>query len=118
MMYDNREHVWCDGEWHCPFSPEWVDKMARAAKHCDTLTEEQIDNFFRILNNGKCYVRPRLEFLNEEQDARGLPLSLSKNDEYYLGCCATYDYSSIPDVMITNGYDDWPLKLWESTINI
>jgi hypothetical protein len=51
-------------------------------------------------------------FLDEPQDARGLPLSwcleYEERHKNWPRCCvATYDYSSIPDVAVTNGNDDW-----------
>ena len=83
--------------------------MARIAKHLGPMTEETM-----ILLHGRGnYMRPHLDFLSEPQDARGLPLSLNNDEEYYQGCCVTYDYASIPDVVISNGYNDWPLKIWE-----
>ena len=115
MIYDGSEHKFAwDCQWHCPFPPEWVEKMAQIAKDLGPLTEEMMV----ILHGPKNYVRPRLEWLNEPQDARGLPLSYCDNDETNHGCRATYDYDSIPDVVVTNGYDDWPYMIWEPTIHI
>lgn len=114
MIYDKADNKFPDGQWHCPFPPEWVVKMAQIAKDLGSLTEEMMV----ILHGPKSYKRPRLEWLNEPQDARGLPLTYCDNDETNHVCRATWDYDSIPDVVITNGYDDWPLRLWEPTIHI
>lgn len=102
----------CDGVWHCPFSPEWVQRMKQAAKHCEGLTADYID----IMDHSTSYSYklPRMDFLDEEQDARGLPLSYCKKEEerygHWRSFCAIYDYSTIPDVVVTNGDDDWPLQ--------
>ena len=102
----------CDGVWHCPFSPEWVQRMKQAAKHCEGLTADYIDMMDRSTTYS--YKLPRMDFLDEEQDARGLPLSYCKKEEerygHWRSFCSIYDYSTIPDVVVTNGDDDWPLQ--------
>lgn len=112
MIYDERPNSWCDGQWHCPFSPEWVERMRHAAKICEPLTVEQIEAAYIRIERNDYYELPPSDFISEPQDARGIPLSL-------IDCrcpnvtCDVYDYDSIPVVVITNGHDDWPLKIWE-----
>lgn len=100
-----------DGVWHCPFSPEWVAKMKRAAKHCESLSESYIG--MMISKAPLFYYLPPGDFLSEPQDARGLPLSLCKKEDKrfkdWPKCCTSiYDYNSIPDIVATNGIYDWP----------
>lgn len=119
MVYDTRQRSYGDGVWHCPFSREWVERMKRAAKHCKRLTAEQIDASDRATEY--VYEVPPGDFLSEEHDARGLPLSWCEEEERrysrHPDCCtAIYDYDSIPDVVITNGEEDWPLKMWEPVL--
>ena len=98
--------------WNCPFPPEWVAKMAKAAKACKNLTAEQIEAAYNRVDLN--YRLPPGDFLIEPQDSRGLPVSWT--EEYdrrhasWPDCCVSiYDYDSIPEVVITNGEDDWPL---------
>jgi hypothetical protein len=61
------------------------------------------------------YRLPPWDILDEPQDARGLPLSWCKKEVERFACrkgsCIdTYDYFSIPEIVITDGYDDWPMK--------
>ena len=113
MVYDNKpSHA--GGQWHCPFPKEWVERMKRAAKCCEKLSAEYIEAAIdREVYN---YRLPPGDFLEEEQDARGLPLSWCKDyDERHKdwpNCCiAIYDYSTMPDIVVTNGYDDWEYKV-------
>ena len=119
MIYDRGPTIG-DGQWHCPFSLEWVERMRRAAKHCELLTAEQIKFSYERIDSGCYYEVPPGDFLSEPQDARGLPLSWCREEEQrymkYTSCCATYDYKSIPDVVITNGREDWPLTMWKQNI--
>ena len=111
MIYDKGTAL--GGVWHCPFTKEWVMRMRHAAKHCERLSTEYIE---RTLNHEwMTFTLPPGDFLSEEQDARGLPLSWWRKEEerynrYPIGCTAVYDYDSIPEMVITNGYDDWPLE--------
>lgn len=121
MIYDSRHRSYGDGVWHCPFPPEWVERMKRAAKRCRFISAEQVDGALKRIENGECYVLPPGDFLSEEQDARGLPLSYCMEEERrYSGhptcCTAIYDYDSIPDVVITDGENDWPLVLHERVL--
>jgi hypothetical protein len=83
--------------------------MAKAAKHCKKLSAEYIemqlrsDVFFIELGPGN--------FLSEPQDSRGLPIlpPEMRRDWWKNSRCEIYDYDSIPDVVVTNGLDDWPL---------
>ena len=107
MKYDGRKPG--NGWWNCPFSPEWVERMKRAAKVCERLTAKQVE------------AEPLLKFLDEEQDERGIPLSWCREydarHERWPECCtATYDYDSIPETVATNGNDDWPLMLHERVL--
>ena len=112
MIYDSRRRTWGDGEWHCPFPRRWVERMARAAKACKKLSDADVAG---VLDREVAYYRvPPSDFLDEEQDARGLPLSYCRKEaEKYKDwpdcCTAIYDYDSIPEMVITNGYDDWPM---------
>jgi len=112
MIYDRGTPG--NGEWHCPFSREWVERMKRAVKHCERLSAEYIE---RVLNHETLVFRiPKGDVLNEEQDVRGLPLSWCREEErrfrrYPTCCTAVYDYDSIPETVITNGEEDWPLNV-------
>ncbi|MCR5366717.1 MAG: hypothetical protein K6E67_11335 [Prevotella sp.] len=115
MIYDSCVRKISDGRWHCPFSPEWVERMKHAAKHCKKLSAEYIEMqlrsevFFIELGPGN--------FLSEPQDSRGLPISPpDKRRELMYSRCEIYDYSSIPDVVVTNGLDDWPLVYHPSVL--
>ena len=85
--------------------------MKQAAKHCESLSPEYIE---RTLANAVYHYRiPPGDFLSEPQDPRGLPLSWcereKRNYRHRPDCCtAIYDYSSIPDIVVTNGHKDWP----------
>ena len=110
MIYDRGTPG--NGVWHCPFTKEWVERMKKAAKHCENLSAEYIE---RTLDNEWLnYQLPPGDFLSEEQDARGLPLSFCEREERnngrYYDTTAIYDYDSIPELVITNGKDDWPLE--------
>ena len=101
-----------NGEWHCPFPRWWVDMMKRAAAKCKGVSAEQVE---AALSREYVYYHiPPGDFLSEPQDARGLPLSFCNREairhrNYPASCTAIYDYDSIPEMVITNGYDDWPL---------
>lgn len=112
MRYEGRRPG--NGEWHCPFSPEWVDRMKHAAECCKSMSAKQIE---AVLDGVALhYELPPGDFLSDPQDARGLPLSWCREEEYkyrkHPKCCtAIYDYESIPEVVVANGEDDWPLFL-------
>lgn len=114
MIYDSAPIGVSDGQWHCPFSRRWVERMKRAAKACKNLSDEYVTG---ALNREVAYYRlPPGEFLSEVQDARGLPLSWCDKEDRrfstYPTCCTSiYDYDSIPEVVLTNGVYDWNLKL-------
>ena len=99
------------GRWHCPFSREWLDKMRRAAKACKNVTAERVEQAFNRESYAE-YVLPPSDFLSEPQDARGLPVWMSDNHDVRTRC-DVYDYTSIPDVVVSNGYNDWTLEQWE-----
>ena len=83
--------------------------MRRAAKHCETLSAEYIDRC--ISNEEYTYQVPHGDFLSEPQDSRWLPVWY--NEDIIISRlpinCEIYDYSTIPDVVVTNGREDWPL---------
>ena len=113
MIYDNGTPG--DGQWHCPYTRDWVERMARASKHCYRLSAEQIE---ASDNSQPGYKVPPGDFLDGPQDVRGLPLWWCAEEErrfreYPVSCCAIYDYDTVPDVVITNGKEDWSLRLWE-----
>ena len=113
MVYDSSRSFFADGEWHCPYTPEWLQRVKEIVKHCNRLTNEQVS---AILQR-RVFIRIKPgEYLNEEQDRRGLTLSYCKAEEERYSkhptcCTATYDYDTIPEVVVTNGEDDWPLRL-------
>lgn len=95
-----------NGVWHCPFTPEWVERMRRAVKHCETLSAEYIE---RCINNEEyIYQVPDGDFLSKPQDNRGVPIGYD-NSYHKPVSCEIYDYSTIPDIVVTNGREDWPL---------
>ena len=103
-----------NGVWHCPFSPEWVERMRRAAKHCEKLSAEYIE---RCINNEEyIYQLPPGDFLSEPQDSRGVPVGYCENISRLSVSCDIYNYGSIPDVVVTDGYNDWPLCLRGSVL--
>ena len=103
-----------NGVWHCPFPPEWVERMRRAAKHCEALSADYID---RIINsNGYVYHIEPGEYLEHPQDCRGLPVGYCENISRLPVSCDIYNYESIPDVVVTDGYNDWPLCLRGSVL--
>ncbi len=113
MVYDKNPRTYgdgLDGVWHCPFQREWVERMKYAAKVCQGLTVEQIEAAYsREVTH---YRLPPGDFLDEQQDARGLPLSWCEEEERRYrklpNCCtAIYNYDSVPEVVVTNGEDDW-----------
>jgi hypothetical protein len=118
MVYDKKP---ChgDGQWHCPFSREWVERMKQAAKACQGMTVGYIE---MMMNREVTHYRlPPGDFLDESQDVRGLPLSYCREEErryrnHPTCCTAIYDYDSIPDVVISNGHDNYPLWLWEPVL--
>ena len=104
MIYDGRPHSKSDGQWHCPFPLEWVERMRRAVKHCEKLSAEYIAK--RTSSEKYIYQVPDGDFISGPQGRRVKPL-------YYINRlpikCDVYDYSTIPDVEVTNGREDWPL---------
>ena len=93
--------------------------MKRAAKACERLTAEQVEA--ALTHTEIHYVLPPGKFLSEPQDARGLPLSWCREyearHEGWQECCtAIYDYDSIPETVVTNGENDWPLMLHERVL--
>ena len=110
MFYEDNysgEHI---GEWHCPFSPEWVKMMKRAVTICQTLVDEK--------DNQKDAPLEDEDFLSGPQDARGLPLWWCQREEERFrdrptGCTAIYDYDTVPEVLVTNGGYERPFKMQE-----
>lgn len=107
MVYDSRSIIYCDGEWHCPFSREWVEKMKRAVSHCLLHKVMDVDYYHT------------LDCLSEPQDARGLPMSYVIDEERRFKQMKptprppTWDYCTIPEIVATNGLYDWPVRFWE-----
>ena len=122
MVYDKNPRTYgdgLDGVWHCPFPMAWVERMKQAAKCCEKLSAEYIEAALDM--EVYSYRVPTGDFLDEPQDARGLPLSYCREEErryrnHPTCCTAIYDYDSIPDVVISNGHDDWPLRMWEPVL--
>jgi hypothetical protein len=110
MKHDGRRPG--NGWWNCPYPPEWVERMKRAVKVCERLTNKQVEAALRNINLH--YKLPPGNFLSEEQDERGIPVSWCReyeatHEEWSECCTAIYDYDSIPETVVTNGKDDWPL---------
>lgn len=110
MIFDKGTSL--GGFWHCPFTKEWVNRMKHAVKHCEGLSAEYIER--ALVNESLSYQLPPGDFLSEEQDARGLPMSYvreyeRKHQSWPWGSIEIYNYASIPELVITNGEDDWPL---------
>ena len=122
MVYDKNPRTYgdgLDGVWRCPFTKEWVERMKHAAKVCQGLTAKQIEGAYQ--RETSLYRLPPGDFLDEPQDARGLPLSYCLEEErryrnHPTCCTAIYDYDSVPDMVISNGHDDWPLRMWEPVL--
>ena len=120
MVYDGCQNRG-DGEWHCPFSIDWVERKKQAAKICGHISAQQIEAACMRIGSGEYYQLPPGDFLSEPQDARGLPLSYCREEErrdrnHPTCCTAIYDYDSVPDMVISNGHDDWPLRVWEPVL--
>lgn len=94
------------GVWHCPFPPSWVEKMKRAAKHCENLSAEYIDR--TLEHDWLIFSLPPGDFLSQPQNARGMPLGYGEHEGVPV-TCDIYDYDTIPDIVVTNGSEDWPL---------
>ena len=110
MVYDKTTRTYGDEQWHCPFSREWVERMKRAASCCRELTTAQIETCLE--SEWVYYDLPPGDFLSEEQDIRGLPLSYGEWERQRFrnipdGCTAIYDYCSLPEVVLTDGHNDW-----------
>ena len=106
MIYDDSEAPYPDGVWHCPFSEEWVEKTKKVVSLC-LGHKVMVD-----------YYEPSYEFLSEPQDARGLPMSYCIEEEKRFNQRpiprpSIYDYSTIPEVVSTDGDDDWPVRFWQ-----
>lgn len=87
--------------------------MKQAAKACQGLTAEYIEI---VMNSDVYHYRvPHGDFLDEPQDARGLPVGYGDGFGRNVSC-DIYDYDSIPDVVISNGHDDWPMRIWEPVL--
>lgn len=83
--------------------------MKRAVKACERLNAEQVK------------AELSLKFLDEEQDERGLPISWcreydARHEGWPVCCTAIYDYDSIPETVVTNGENDWPIIVREKII--
>ena len=117
MIYDRGTPL--GGVWHCPFTKEWVERMKRAANVCKIVTEAQVE---AVLSREWIYYEiPPGDFLSEPQDVRGLPLSYCEQErERHKGraecCTAIYDYDTVPDIVATNGKEDWPFKGWDTVL--
>lgn len=110
MEYDGRKPG--NGWWNCPFSPEWVERMKRTVKVCERLFPQ---------DEGADLDEPSLKFLAEEQDERGLPISWcreydARHEGWPVCCTAIYDYDSIPETVVTNGENDWPIIVREKIL--
>lgn len=109
MIYDRKPHTYSDGQWHCPFNSEWVERMRRVAAVCKKMDGKQLEK--RLWGTTKKEDTRKENFLSNQQDERGLPVCY--NEDIIISRlrirCDVYDYSTIPDVVVTNGQEDWPL---------
>ena len=105
MVYDKKAS-WGDNQWHCPFPPEWVERMKRTVKVCKDISAEYIEG--ALNREAVRYIVPPGDFLSQPQDARGIPLGYGEHAGLPV-TCDIYDYCTIPDVVVTNGREDWPL---------
>jgi len=112
MIYDNEKHRTAL-EWHCPFGKVWLQRARRAAKICRYMTADEIDAADRRLKSAHYLRLPPGKFLEEPQAPNGLPLSWYNKDKCERIPCDVYDYDSLPEIVITNGLDDWPLRNWK-----
>lgn len=110
MIYDKKP-CYGDGQWHCPFPREWVERMKRAAKACEPLTAKDIKLAYMRIDSGYYYELPPGDFLDGPQDPNGLPTWMRNEDDSNIRC-DIYDYDSIPDIVVSNGEDDWTVRLW------
>ena len=108
MIFDGRPNNGRDGQWHCPFPPEWVEQMRKAVKYCEHLSAEYIAR--RISNEEYIYQIPDGDFLSEPQDSRGVPIGYDNGYQKPISR-EIYDYSTIPNVVVTDGREDWLLCL-------
>ena len=70
----------------------------------------------RCINNEEyIYQVPPGDFLSTPQDSRGIPIG-SDNSYQKPISCEIYDYSTIPDIVVTNGREDWPLCVRRSVL--
>lgn len=107
MRYDG-SRASGDGVWHCPFTEEWVADIRKLVKACE---RKKIKKILRREHY-------ELECLSEPQDSRGLPLSYCIEEEKRFNQRpipkpSIYDYRTIPEVVATNGDDDWPVRFWQ-----
>ena len=90
--------------------------MRRAVKHCEPLSAEYIERC--ISNEEYIYQVHPGDFLSQPQDRRGLPVWY--NEDIIISRlpirCDVYDYRSIPDIVVTNGREDWPLCVTGSVL--
>ena len=99
MIFDARTNG--DGQWHCPFSKEWLDEARRVVN--------------AVLHGKAQEKEPSCkEFIAEPQDSRGVPIWWceeyeERHKDWPTGCRATLDYGGRPEVVVTNGLYDWPL---------
>lgn len=108
MKYDGSRASNGDGIWHCQYSEEWVESTKKLVKSCKR------KKIKRIIRRDHY----QLECLSEPQDSRGLPLSYCIEEEkrfkqHPIPRPAIYDYSTIPEIVATNGLYDWPVRFWE-----
>ena len=89
--------------------------MSRAAKICEGLSAVYIESCNDREEDFVSYRVPAGDFLSVPQEANGLPPWM-QNDGSARVCCDIYDYDGVPDVVISNGHDDWPLVRWESVL--
>lgn len=90
-----------DGQWHCPFTREWLEHARRVVA---------------AVKSGKAIERETalLKFLEDQQDSRGVPMWWcreyeERHKDWPTECRATLDYRGRPEVVVTNGVYDWPL---------
>jgi hypothetical protein len=80
--------------------------MRQAAAVCKEMAEEQIE---RRLFSTEQEETQKEYFLSIPQDERGLPEGYINRLTIQISC-DIYDYDTIPDIVISNGYADWPFN--------
>ena len=84
----------------------WLAMRKAAAMRADVaMTKNR-----RATKMAKARLKQAGDFLSKPQNASGMPIGYGGRGGVYV-TCDIYDYDTIPDVVVTNGREDWPLCL-------